>query len=121
MLSSISKGQPVKNTCNGKSGIVVAVAQNDFTGQQILTVRVPGYPVTVIWNEACVAPVASADALVVGDMVIAFDHAGDRHMGQIVGKTDDGHIAARFAAGVFKVTTDRIWRAWPMQNVAVAS
>jgi hypothetical protein len=54
-------------------------------------------------------------------MIIAFDHDGNREMGTVVGKTSDGHLMAEFSTAVYRVTMDRVWRAWPMQKVGVAS
>lgn len=121
MTPTPQKGQIVTLTRTGQSGLVVAVAYNEFTGQHILTVRVPGSPVTLIWNEMAVTAAATADALASGDMVIAFAHDGTRHMGTVVGKTADGHLMAAFAIGTFKVDMDRVWRAWPVQTLAAVA
>jgi hypothetical protein len=118
---SIQKGQIVSNPCTGKSGIVVGVWHNEFSGQHVYNVRVPGIPGFVSWNELCTTATATADALAIGDMIIAFDHDGNREMGTVVGKTSDGHLMAEFSTAVYRVTMDRVWRAWPMQKVGVAS
>jgi hypothetical protein len=110
---SIQKGQIVTSVCTEQSGIVIGLWFNEFSGQHVFNVRVPGVPGFVSWNELCTVASADPAALMMGDMVIAFDHDGNREMGTIVGFTDDGHLMAEFAAGTFKVTMDRVWRAWP--------
>jgi hypothetical protein len=121
MFQTPQKGSLVTLTRTGQSGIVVSVAYNEWSGQHIVTVRVPGTYGTHMWNEAAVVPATTADALAVGDMIIALDHDGGRHVGTVTGKTLDGKLVARFALGVFKVDVERVWRAWPAQSLAVAS
>lgn len=119
--ASVQKGQIVTNTCTGQSGVVIGLWFNEFSGQHVYNVRVPGIPAFVSWNELCTTAAATADALVCGDMVIAHDNDGNRHMGEVVGKTDDGQLVARFAGGTHKVDMVRVWRAWPFSKMAVAS
>jgi hypothetical protein len=122
MKPSFQKGQPVSNTCNGQSGLVIGVFFNEFSGQHVYNVRVPGISGFCSWNELCTVAAVSADALVAGDMVIALDHDGARHMGQVVGKTLDGCLTVKFAIGTYAVSLNRVWRAWPTaQNMARAS
>lgn len=124
MNTSFQKGNLVSNSCNGQSGIVVGVFYNEFSGQYVYNVRVPGISGFVSWNELCTIAAVSADAVVSGDMVIATDHDGHRHMGTVTGKTLDGCLMVRFAIGVYSVSLNRVWRAWPMaqaQKFAVAS
>lgn len=110
---SIQKGQIVTNTCTGQAGIVIGAWYNEFSGQHVFNVRVPGISAFVSWNELCTVASATPDALMIGDMVIAFDNDGNRHMGTVAGKTADGHLVVHFAMGTFKVDMDRVWRAWP--------
>lgn len=119
---SIQKGQLVRNTCTQQSGVVVNVFYNEFSGQHVYTVRVPGQPVTVLWNELCTTARASADALLVGDMVIVDDLNGVRRMGPIIEKTFSGLLIVQFDV-TYAVSADRIWRAVPMRAMwmAVAS
>jgi hypothetical protein len=123
--ASFEKGQLVTNTCTGQEGLIIGVWYNDCSGQYVYNVRVPGISGFVSWNELCTEVAATADALVEGDMVIAHDDNGDRHMGQVVGKTFGGELIARFAIGTHVVALARVWRCWPMsamaQTMAVAS
>jgi hypothetical protein len=120
--SQFDKGDLVTHAARGLSGIVVAVFFNQFSSQYVYTVRCPQYPVTVLWCEGAVVASQSAEGIIAGDMVIAHDDNGHRHMGEVVGKTFSGELIARFAIGTHVVALTRVWRAWPFaQNTAVAA
>lgn len=112
--SLIKTGQLVHNTCTQQSGVVVASFYNEFSGQHVYTVRIPGQPVTALWNELCASATASAAALLVGDMVIVDDINGVRRMGPIVDKTFSGLLIVQFSDVTYAVSVDRVWRAVPM-------
>ena len=114
---SISKGQIVRNTQTGVSGVVVGVWTNQWTGQTVLNVRVPGTTSFVMWVSAVVEVVNVVDGVVQGDTIFALDDQSGRHVGLVVGKTLDGRLIAQFSIGQHIVHMDRVWRVIPSQFV----
>jgi hypothetical protein len=120
--SQFDKGQMVFDAKTQQSGIIVSGEYFEFSGQFVYRVHVAGMACLQSWGESRLRLSMAITALTVGNMIIAFDHQGQRHMGQVTGKTVDGRLMARFADGEFKVDMSRVWRAWPAPSVmAVAS
>lgn len=119
--SQFDKGQIVFDEKTQQSGIIVSGDYYEFSGQWVYRIHVAGAALLQSWGESRLTLSQSASALAIGDTVIAFDHNGQRHMGQVVGKTADGHLKARFVGGTFKVSMDRVWRVWPAAAQQIAA
>lgn len=116
--SQFDKGQIVTNPRLQQSGVIVAIFYNEFSGQFVYTVKVPGLPVNPLWCEGAVVASQSIDAVTVGDMVIADGSDGVRAMGPVVGKMADGQLIARFGGDEYVVAMLRVWRVWPSMPVS---
>ncbi len=116
--SLFDKGMLVSNPALKLSGVIVAMFFNEFSGQFVLTVKVPGLAVNPMWCEGAVVASQDSDAVSVGDMVIADDSDGVRAMGPVTGKTADGMLRARFGGDEYVVAMARVWRVWPAAPVS---